>query len=586
MMQWDNQGYIALVRGLNIRWSLWLIAVVGLMVMAWLPTLAQERVTAEAQGQANLRASPNVESERVGEIFAGVPYPVVGRSEFFPWVLLADPSTLQIKGWVFRDLVTITGDLNSVPVSSVVVDASVQEAPVIVATASATPSSIEDTGVAMDTPTPMATPTATVAFNVAGVARGEINIRYGPGADYPRLGVAQAGERYQITGYHTQFPWVQVAYEASPNGSGWIAIDLLEIEGNIFSLPAIMETQLRLPTLTPTPPVISSSQLGGESVPLRPEFEQLGNDLWTFVLESGFDPATSRFGALFIMDLQTREAITFGNQFAFSGTSIAKIGILARLYASLNEAPDARIATDIANTMICSENMATNRLLSIIGDGDEFLGAERVTDLFRRLGLENSFLTSPFITDPNNPPIPPRPIGIPVTNVDQRKANPDLSNQITVEDMGWLLAEIYDCAYNESGRLMEAYPGLYESRECRQMLHVMSSNNVDALLRAGVPEEIRVAHKHGWIFDTHGNAALFFTPGGDYIITMMLHQPSWLIYDESLPVIADVSRRVFNFYNPDAPLDEVREGFIPDAPTCNFANTPLILDLRQPVWDD
>lgn len=67
---------------------------------------------------------------------------------------------------------------------------------------------------------------------------------------------------------------------------------------------------------------------------------------------------------------------------------------------------------------------------------------------------------------------------------------------------------------------------------------------------------------------------------------MMLHQPDWLNYDESLPVLAEASRTVYNYFNPDEPMDAIREGYIPDALTCNFAGTPLITDLRQPVWDD
>jgi beta-lactamase class A len=113
----------------------------------------------------------------------------------------------------------------------------------------------------------------------------------------------------------------------------------------------------------------------------------------------------------------------------------------------------------------------------------------------------------------------------------------------------------------------------------------MSNNTVDALLKAGVPEDTRVAHKHGWINDTHGNAAVFFTPGGDYVIVMMLFQPEWLNFQESLPVIAEVSRQVYNYYNPEAPMPAIRDGFIPEAGTYNFAGTPLIDDLTAATFD-
>jgi hypothetical protein len=70
-----------------------------------------------------------------------------------------------------------------------------------------------------------------------------------------------------------------------------------------------------------------------------------------------------------------------------------------------------------------------------------------------------------------------------------------MTNQLTVEEMGWLLEDIYQCGYENSGPLMQSFGGQYESRECRQMLHVMSNNTVDALLKAGVPADTRVAHK-------------------------------------------------------------------------------------------
>ena len=384
-------------------------------------------------------------------------------------------------------------------------------------------------------------PAATIEqFAVTGVTTGEINIRYGPGVEYARIAFAQAGERFEILAYHTQFPWVKV--RVNDTIDGWIAQGLLNIEGNIFSLTPESRTQFALPTLTPTPPQVKpSSLLGATQVPLSVEFQVLGNQLWNIVLDAGFDPITNRFGALFVLDLQTGEAITFGEEFAFSGTSINKIAILARLYAALEAPPRAETAADIANTMICSENVATNRLLSVVGGGDEYRGAEDVTQFLRQLGLERTFITAPYTVDLENPPVPPRPIQLPQTDADQSKALPDPSNQLTVEEMGWLLGSVYECAYNDSGALLDNFSSQYNGRECRQMLHVMSNNTVDALLKAGVPADTRVAHKHGWIPDTHGNAAVFFTLGGDYIIAMMLHQPEWLSYDESLPVIAEVS---------------------------------------------
>ena len=532
------------------------IALTALFLFCAALSLAQQpAVTAQALGQANLRAADSIDSQLIGEIRAGVSYPVLGRSQFYPWLLLGEPGANTPKGWVYEALVTVSGNIQALPFSDLTLTASTPAAP----------------------PAPDDAPSI---FSVTGETTGEVNIRYGPGIEYPRLGVAFAGERHQITGYHTQRPWVRIRFADSPNQQAWIARGLLNISGRLDSAPAIAQLPANLPALTATPSVISAS---GQTA-LGPAFEALGNDLWHLTLEHGFDPATSRFGALFMMDLQSGQALSFGDDFAFSGTSINKIAILAALYQTLSEPPAMDTAVDIANTMICSENAATNRLLSRIG-GDPYTGAEAVTELYRRLGLPRSFLVAPFTTV-GTPEPPPRPIVFPQTSADQTRANPDAANQMTVADVGALLAHAHQCAYQESGALIDLFGGDIQPRECRQMLHVMSSNTVDALLKAGAPANLRVAHKHGWIPDTHGSAALFFTPGGDYVIVMMLFQPTWLNFQQSLPLIAEVARRVYNHFNPDQPQNAIREGFIPEVDSCNYRGDPLIADLMQPSWPE
>jgi uncharacterized protein YraI len=552
-------------------------------------TQQETSVTAEAQNEVNLRAEPGIQAEQLGQMQIGVLYPVIGRSEFFPWVLLGDPVTGMPIGWAFRDIVVITGNLNSVPFVTTVVTGGAQAAQI-------TPTATLPAG---QTPTTGATQaavtnTATPNFTVAGTVRGEVNIRYGPGIDYPRVGVAQAGERFQVTAWHTQLPWVQIRYENSPTGNAWIAIDLLDIQGDIYTLPSISSTIFNLPTLTPTPSVIqSSSLLSQETVTISPQFTALGNQIWQQVLAQGFDPQTSQFGSLFLLDLQTGEAITFGSDIVYRGTSVNKINILAALYGVLQAAPNEAVATDIANTMICSENAATNRLLSIIGESDEWQGAQQVTNMMQTIGIQDSFLLAPYTVDPENPPIPPYAIPVPESDADNEIAHPEFYNRMTVDDMGWMLASIYQCGYQESGPLIENFPeGSYTPRECRQMVHVMASNTVDGLLKAGVPADTRVAHKHGWVNDTHSNAAIFFTPGGDYVLVMSFHSAQtdatgerYLAFPNTLPAFAETSRTVYNYFNPDNPQEAIREGFIPEAPSCNFAGSPVVADLQQSIWD-
>jgi beta-lactamase class A len=367
---------------------------------------------------------------------------------------------------------------------------------------------------------------------------------------------------------------VQIRYEAAPNGLGWVQADLLVYTGDRFTLPAISQSRFNLPTLTPTPSVVQAAQvLGDQAVSLSPAFAALGDQLWNTMLAAGFDPATSRVGTLFLMDLQTGEALAFGADTAFSGMSLNKIAIFTALYAWLDAPPDDALAVEIVEAMTCSENTSTNDLLTTLGGGSPYAGARNVTARLQGLGLEDTFIVAPYTPDER---ITPEPVTLPVPRADQR-VQPDPSNQVTADELGGLLASVYQCAVNENGPLLETYPDDYTPAECRQILNAMSNNRINALIEMGVPEGTVVAHKHGWIDDTHGDAGVVFTPGGDFALVVAVHNPGWMNFEESFPLIANITRMVYNYYNPSAPLAAVREGEVSDV--CTVLGNPLVEEL-------
>ncbi len=563
------------------------LALLLFTALSLLPLAAQTApATAEAIGQANLRAAPSLDAELLGEIRAGTRYPVNGRSALYPWLLLGDPTSLQPIGWVYQDLVNVQGDLSSVPFTEQSVDPNARPAlPTATLTAAGVSPITATTGQA--TPTLTLTPTLNAA--VTGTLSGTVNVRSGPGVEYPRVHEGRAGDTFEVLGYHTQFPWVQVRYAPEPGGIGWIQVDLLEIQGDIYTLPGLSQSVFPTPTLTPTPQIIQQSVVfgGAAPVPLSAGFSALGMQLWTLVLNAQFEPGTSRLGALFLMDLQTGEAITFGNNVAFSGTSINKIAVMTALYQRLDLPPDDPTAVTLANMMVCSENTATNRVLEIIGDGDMYRGGTNTTAMLRQLGLQNTFILTPFETPPIALPPPTFIIERPITRVDQGRAQPDPYNQLTVDEMGWLLANLYQCAYNDSGALLDNFDAAFDGRECRQMLHLMSGNRIGALLEAGVPPGTRVAHKHGWINDTHGDAGIVFSPGGDYVLAVVLHDSRganpWLNFEESFPLVAEVNRTVYNYFNPTAPYDSIATTPVPEQ--C-IPPGQLIVDLTAGVFNE
>jgi hypothetical protein len=353
------------------------------------------------------------------------------------------------------------------------------------------------------------------------------------------------------------------------------------VQGDVFSLPSTAQTFFNLPTLTPTQSAVHSvAVLDGTPIAVSPSFQALGDQIWQMMVDAGFEIGTSRLGALFLMDLQTGEAVSFGNDIAFSGMSINKIGILTTLYSQLNRALDAEEANTVAEAMICSENISTNEMLSEIGDGNPFQGAQDVTDFMHTLGLSDTFITAPYGNDPF---ITPQYAPAPQTDADQTSAEPDPYNQLTVDQMGGLLASVYQCAYNDSGPLMQDFPGEFTSQECRVMLDAMSNNKINAMFESGVPLDTRIAHKHGWVDDTHGDAGIIFTPGGNYVMVTVLHNPVWMDYSESFPLIAEISRVVYNYYNPTAPIAEIRPG--DGAEQCHLLGNPLIQNLMSSTFD-
>ena len=555
--------------------TLTLIALTLLGTLFNLSVFAQslDGTTAEAIIEANLRSTTDVNSELLGKITVGTRYPILAKSEFYPWYLLADPITMQPLGWVFAELVTVEGNASSLPFSRLLVSknlAPVSTPSLALSITATTNTSLEGT-TAPATPTVLATPTP---VGIYGVLSGEVNVRYGPGVDFPRIGVAQAGDTFQITGYHTQFPWVQIAFDDVAGGYGWIAIDLIEVQGNLYNTTAISQINFDLPTLTPTPnaiqPISHLPSLNGSTI--SPELATLGDVLWQKLLDQGFDPQTSRVGSLFLMDLNTGEGFTFGKDYAYSGMSLSKVNILATIFKMWDRLPTLEEARELANMMICSENTSSNRILSWIG-GTPYIGVNELTNLLRQLGLQRTFMVAPFLIDPN---ITPQPVTAPVTNANQVHTNPDPFNQLTVDELGWMLQSIYQCAKDGTGVLINTFGVAYNQRECQQMLYLMSGNQIGALLENGVPETIQVSHKHGWINDTHGDAGVVFTPGGDYILVVILHNPTWLNFEESFPLIEDISLTVYNYFNPDAPMSAVRDSVVPEQ--CNL-DTPEGLQL-------
>jgi hypothetical protein len=249
-----------------------------------------------------------------------------------------------------------------------------------------------------------------------------------------------------------------------------------------------------------------------------------------------------------IVDLQSGQRIEREAGLAIAGMSLVKIAILLETYRALDTPPTAAQTRLITETASLSSNYGANLLLELIaGQPDSFAGAQLLTQSLRRLGIFNTFIAVPY-----DELARPGYLASYMTPANQRTdltTYPDPNMQTTTGDLATLLTVIYTCATEDSGLLLATYPGELTAAECQAIFEAMQLNRIEAFVEGGVPAAVPIAHKHGWIGDTHGDAAVVFSAGGDYVFVVALHQPEWLEWETSNSLITELSRLTYSHFN-------------------------------------
>lgn len=109
---------------------------------------------------------------------------------------------------------------------------------------------------ATDVPTPTATPTPIPPQVSASSA---VNIRTGPGTNYPAIGTLLPGTPLRVTGTNDTAAWWQI--QQSDGTIGWVAASVVEAI-NVAGVPIVPTPIPPEPTATPVPPT-----------PTRPKFQ-------------------------------------------------------------------------------------------------------------------------------------------------------------------------------------------------------------------------------------------------------------------------------------------------------------------------
>ena len=298
---------------------------------------------------------------------------------------------------------------------------------------------------------------------------------------------------------------------------------------------------------------------------------------------------TDTLVSAYVMDLTSGEDISILGDVPHSARSVIKIPIMVNLFREklLVNQEEAFLLTE---SILCSNNSSSNFLMQVAGEGTAFEpqlrdGLNQVSCTAQALGAEHTYISAPLYVADRAYEFEAAVCRPPDAGNTAYNTNPDTYSQTTAEDMGLLLTQIYDCANFGSG-LMAVYPTDINQTECQQMINLLSGNRINRLIELGVPPGIQIAHKNGWGFETSADSAIVFSPGGNYVLSVFVWErdvdgnggPTILSWE----VIEEISRLVYNYFNPDVPLIQRRQPINPlTAIECVTVRNPEDVDLND-----
>lgn len=235
---------------------------------------------------------------------------------------------------------------------------------------------------------------------------------------------------------------------------------------------------------------------------------------------------------------------------AFTAASTMKIPIMLSTYWREDIPLSEMMQGWIKSMIVYSENDPADRLMEQI---DVIRGPLMVTSDIQSLGLENSFIAGYFY------------LGAPLLNLYETPANqrsdafidPDVYNQTTPEDIGKLLSMIYDCSIDSSATLIRETQGKITQDECYLLIETLDANKMGALMEAGLPEGLKIAHKHGWSQERDGlvhsfsDVGIVYGPEEIFVLTVFTYSSNQLLFDIANPLFARISQTIYNGFNPN-----------------------------------
>jgi hypothetical protein len=262
--------------------------------------------------------------------------------------------------------------------------------------------------------------------------------------------------------------------------------------------------------------------------------------------------------SILVKNLDTGEMLYQSNaDYVLSGMSLVKIGIMIEVYRQHGGEVDEETHNLLLNMLgSSSSNPAANFLMMDVGGGSAHQGAARVTRTIQGLGLSNFRICAPYV-------IPDASLdgGHIVWATWQQAQTPryDRCIRATPREMANLVEMIYRCT-EDTGTLRAMYPDVFTPGVCEEMIDVMAANDLRNLLGAGVPPDVKLAHKHGYSGydvpwgDTRAEVGIVYAPEATWLISFYIWQDTpWINFGINQPLYRDVSNMLYNYYSPHHP---------------------------------
>jgi beta-lactamase class A len=259
--------------------------------------------------------------------------------------------------------------------------------------------------------------------------------------------------------------------------------------------------------------------------------------------------------AVTVHDLETDEWLGINDGSVFAGASVMKVPIMVYAYAKLGHL-DAQQQAWLEAMIMHSSNSTANNLLAAGagGQGTEaaLRGAQEMTEMLHELSLQHTYHLVPYESADW---LEQRGL-LPQVRPDYEGPEPYTEAgrfiRTTPREMAQFFTMLAQCAQGE-GPLLHYRDGAITRDACVEMMNWLGRPHDTERMMAGIPDDVKVAHKGGWLTDMQADVGIVFSPNRTYVAAIYLWRDG-LVSDSNAspsPYLGALSHTIYSFYNPE-----------------------------------